>query len=164
MRKKLKNIEYDIAAAFARSWNTLDASHFVKYLGSTTQHHSQWVFDAMVGREKITEYFTAKMATVKKSLLSGGRVTAELCQTRKGPHVFSFVRSPKSLAEANRLEETMRNGMDSYCVSLEQEWPGTKKSEALIIFDVTDGLLKSYCYCMPELYRHKRLGIMPGAA
>lgn len=163
MKKKHKNIEYDIAAAFARSWNTLDPAHFVKYLGSTTQHHSQWVCDVLIGREKITEYLIAKMEAVKKSMLSGGKVAAELCQTKKGPYVFSFVRSPRSLAEANRLEETMRGGMDAYCVLLDQELPGTEKNEALILFDVTDGLLKSYCYCMPELYRHKKLGIMPGA-
>ena len=49
------------ATAFARAWNRLDPTEFIKLLDADARYASQWVFEELVGRDAIADYLIGKM-------------------------------------------------------------------------------------------------------
>lgn len=123
--------ELDAATEYARAWNRLDCTVFLKLLAPDACYASQWVIEELKGKMAIGKYLKGKMNTVKNS---GSEVFAELGKTTTG---FA--------------------GRD--CVCLTQ---GTKEQvTAVVLFEVSSGLIKRYDLCIPELLGAVRTGIYP---
>lgn len=127
--------EAETAIAFAKAWNTLDSTDFLKLLAPDVCYASQWVFEELEGKDSISDYLIGKMETVKKSSVS--------------PQDF------KVYAELGKT--AVVSGRD--CVLMAQ---GQKEQiTSLVVFEVENGLLKRFDMCMPELYGFIRTNIYP---
>jgi hypothetical protein len=123
--------ENDAAIAYARAWNTLDCSEFIKLLDENAHYASQWVFEELESKAAISDYLIGKMKTVKNA---GSKVYAELGKTRS-----SFV------------------GRD--CVLLAQG--NKEEIQAVVLFEVANNKITRYDLCIPELLNAKRTGVYP---
>ena len=125
--------QIDAATAFAKAWNRLEPSHFLKLMAPTARYASQWVFEELVGYEAIESYLKSKMRTVKAHAVNNPNscVYAELGRTRGGQD----------------------------CVFLAQ---GRKENvTAVVVFEISDGQISRYDLCIPEIVGVTRTGIYP---
>lgn len=74
--------ELDAAAAWARTYNTLDVSHIALLLAEDVHYASQWVFSEIENRRDYLHYLEGKLETIRTS---GSVVRAELAETRPYP-------------------------------------------------------------------------------
>lgn len=122
------------AKAFARAWNRLDPAEFIELLDTDARYASQWVFEELVGREAITGYLIGKMRNAKAYAVNSSehKVFSELGKTRKN-----------------------MSGRD--CVFMAQ---GKKETvTAAVLFEVSDGHIKRYELCIPQLLDVARSGV-----
>ena len=66
---KLNNIltEKDAATAYAKAWNNLDCSDFIKLLADDAHYASQYVLEEQTSKKAITEYLNGKLGAVRNS-------------------------------------------------------------------------------------------------
>jgi len=123
--------EKDAAIAYARAWNRLDCSEFLKLLDKNVHYASQWVFEELESKVAISDYLIGKMETVKNT---GSKVYAELGNTRSG---FA--------------------GRD--CVFMAQG--KKEEIQAVVIFEIANNKITRYDLCIPELLNVERTGVYP---
>ncbi|SHH81274.1 nuclear transport factor 2 family protein [Desulfofustis glycolicus] len=123
--------ESQAATAYAQAWNRLDCRKFLELLAKDCCYASQYVFEELIGREKISEYLVGKIQSV--------------IATRS-----------KVIAGLGALE-TPNPGRD--CALLFQN--NTEEITAVILFEVENGAIKRYDLCMPELFSVHNKGIYP---
>ena len=124
--------EKDAAIAYAKAWNKLECSDFLKLLDDNAHYASQWVLDELENKEAIAEYLIGKMQTVRES---GSQVHAELGKARSG------------------------FGAGRDCVIMAQD--RKDKIMAVVLFEVNDNRIRRYGLCMPELLNAEGTGIYP---
>ncbi len=128
--------EADAATAFARAWNRLDPTDFLKLLSPNARYASQWVSAELEGDVAISDYLIGKMHTVK--INSDGnhnnKVIAELGLTTKG-------------------------SCGRECVFMTQGQ--SERDAAVVLFDVENNMIKRYDLCVSELYGVVRSGLYP---
>ena len=73
--------EKDAALAYARAWNRLDCTDFLKLLSVDAHYASQWVLEELESKVAISHYLIQKMKTVKNS---GSKIYSELGNTKSG--------------------------------------------------------------------------------
>jgi len=115
--------EDEAATVFARAWNRLDSTEFIRLLAEDAVYESQWVFTPMEGREAISHYLTGKMETIKTS---GKKVRAELTTARCG----------------------YKHGKP--CVVLKQG--DNRDTDSVMVFEVAGDRIKRCDLCAPELF------------
>ena len=57
----------DLANKYAEAWRKLDAGLVFPYLSKDFHYGSEWVFDELASREEFERYFSAKMATIRRT-------------------------------------------------------------------------------------------------
>jgi hypothetical protein len=128
--------EANAATAYARAWNRLDASEFIKLLAPDARYASQWVFEELDSKQAISEYLIGKIRTVKMHSVNNAeaKVFAEIGKTTEG-----FSRRD--------------------CVFMAQ---GRKENvTAVVLFEVENDKVKRYDLCIPELLGVIRSGVYP---
>jgi hypothetical protein len=73
--------EKDAATAYAKAWNSLDCSDFIKLLADDAHYSSQYVLEEQTSKKAITEYLNGKLGAVRNS---DTNVTADIGIVRKG--------------------------------------------------------------------------------
>ena len=76
-----KLTEKDAAIAYAKAWNNLDCSDFIKLLAGDAHYASQYVLEEQTSKKAITEYLNSKFGAVRNS---DTNVTADIGIVRKG--------------------------------------------------------------------------------
>ena len=128
--------EKDAAVAYARAWNRLDCTEFVKLLTPDTRYASQWVFEELESKQASSDHLLAKVRTVKMHSTNDpkSKVFAALGKTTSG---FS--------------------GRD--CVFMAQ---GRKENvTAVVLFEVQGDKVERYDLCIPQLLGVVRSGVYP---
>jgi hypothetical protein len=124
-------VEKDAAIAYARAWNTLDATVILELLDEDARYASQWVLEELEGKDAISEYLIQKMKSVKDA---GTKVYAELGITR-----------------------SESSGRD--CVLMSQG--ENDEVQAVVLFEINNNNIQRYDICMPELLNAERTGVYP---
>ena len=91
--------ERNAAKAYARAWNRLDCTEFIELLAPDAYYNSQWVFEELVGKESIKNYFTKKLNAVKEG---NTQVYAELAVSREsfpGRHCVAMAQDNKEVVQ-----------------------------------------------------------------
>ena len=101
----------DAAIAYAKAWNRLDCSEFIKLLDENAHYASQWVLEEMESKAAISDYLATKMETVKNS---DSKVCAELGHTRAGRDCVFMTQGKKGEAQAVVLFEIENNKITRY--------------------------------------------------
>lgn len=125
--------ELDAAISYARAWNRLDPEDFLTLLTEHSIYESQWVFDKLVGADAIGDYLRGKMRTVRVN--------------------SSTDPSVKVRAEIGIARDM---GADRSCAYLQQGAHGV-----VLLFEVENGKIKRYDFCIPQLYRPDHSGVYP---
>lgn len=127
----MKFTEKDAAIAYAKAWNRLDCSEFIKLLAEDACYASQKVLEELEDKNAISDYFIKKVEAVR---VNDAVVHAELGITREG-----FI------------------GRD--CVFLSQG--KKEEIQAAVLFEIDSGKIKRYDLCLPELLNVERSGVYP---
>jgi hypothetical protein len=64
---KHEPFETEAARAYARAFNSLDPAPLIPLLDEDCVYESQYVFDALRGKESVVEYFRGKLKTIKEA-------------------------------------------------------------------------------------------------
>jgi len=123
--------EKDAAIVYAKAWNRLDCSNFIKLLDENAHYSSQWVLEEMKSKKEISEYLIGKMKTVQNT---NYKVHAELGNTRSG------------FAERD-------------CVFMAQG--KKEEIQTVVLFEVADNKIKRCDMCIPQLFNVERSGVYP---
>lgn len=80
--------ELDLVRLYAKSWNNLKFEIIEPFLSKDVVYESQQVFDALVGKEAVSDYLKGKMETIKVHILTAD-VYAEVgyCGSQGGRRV-----------------------------------------------------------------------------
>lgn len=116
------------AQLYINAWDKMDFTEFFSELHPNCRYASQYVFEDHDSREKIIQYLTEKIASVKKI---GNKVIAKPASLEAGATVFPRSGEP--------------------CVAVYQF--GSDEIAAVVFFEVTEGKISSISLCMPELYQ-----------
>lgn len=128
--------EENVVFAFARAWNQLEPDGFLDLLAPDARYASQWVFDELVGAPVISDYFAAKLRTVRVRGVNdpNSRVRVEIGQTTDGlggrPCAFM------TQGKANEVQ-------------------------AAVLFEVSGDKVSRYDLCIPQLLGAVRTGVYP---
>lgn len=122
--------------AFAKAWNRLDPEPFLRLLAQDARYASQWVFDEMVGKEAIADYLREKMRMVKAHAVNNPQAQVRVEIGCLAPSAGS------------RPAAWMTQG-------------ATGQIQAVVLFEVAEGLIRRYDLCIPELTGVGRTGIYP---
>ena len=124
----------EAATAYARAWNRLDCTDFLKLLAEDAHYSSQMVLNELKNKQEISEYLTGKMETIKGY---GDYVKAEL----------AVVQSPLS----EQIGVYMTRGVIE----------GFKAEEAVVLFEVSEDKITRVNMCMPGLFGGRLTGEVP---
>jgi len=117
----------EAAQLYADAWNTLDFSNFFNELHDDCKYTSQFVLEEFNSKNKIIDYFSGKVQTIKNS---GHKVLAKMATLNRSASLLPPIGSP--------------------CVAMYQ---GKSNEIALVVlFNVCDGKICEVNLCMPELY------------
>jgi len=126
MKNMINDIK-DAAILYATCWNQIIFADWFENLSDDCTYSSQYVFESLNGREKIIEYLSGKIDTIKKS---GHRVKAKLATLKHGASLNPPPGTP--------------------CVAMYQG--DSEDISAIVFFEVKNGKIFKYDLCMPELY------------
>jgi len=127
--------DLEAVTAFARMWNTSDATEVVLLLAEDATYSSFWVFGDMHGKEEISHYLIGKMET------------------------FRGLTDPKDIAYA-QLAEASIGKPGQAVVALGQ---GSRDAiEVVAEIQIQDGLIKTISLMPPSFYGPKLSGVYPG--
>lgn len=118
--------EKDAAIAYAKAWNQLDCSEFLKLLDDDAHYASQWVFSELENNAVISEYLVGKMNTVKNT---DSKVYAELgiAHHGKSRHCVLMAQGDKDKVAAIIIFKIKNNKISRYdmCVPQLHEYERT---------------------------------------
>jgi len=123
--------EKDAATEFARAWNNLDSTNFLKLLDENAIYSSHWVISDMEGKSNISEYLIRKMEVVSNE---ASVVKAEL--------------GTATISDHGRDCVIMTQGENDEVITA-------------VVFKVNEGKIISYHMTEPEFYWPKRSGVFP---
>ena len=79
----MKLTEVDALRAYARTMNTLDASHIEPLLGDNFRYSSQWMIGEFSSKQEFLDYLEAMLDSIRKS---GSKVYAEIAHANAWGH------------------------------------------------------------------------------